>query len=95
MRKTVSVEGVAQAKAMLRKLVQDEITEIEETYKSEVRRRTPIDTGRARRGWQSRNKEISNSVPYIRRLENGYSKQAPRGFVNQAVNATVNKRKRT
>ena len=55
--------------------------------------RTPIDTGRARRGWQQRQtgtqKILDNQVPYIERLERGWSKQAPNGFVNQAIQATI------
>lgn len=89
----ITIEGVSQLKRVLKTVIDDEIEALGEEYKSQVRRRTPIDTGRARRGWQTRTKEIRNEVPYIRRLENGYSQQAPRGFVNQAVSATINKRK--
>lgn len=89
----ITVEGVAAAKRMLRDVVQQEIVEIGDTLSSEIRRRTPIDTGRARRGWQNRKTEVRNDVPYIRRLENGYSSQARQGFTQQAVRATVNKRK--
>ena len=32
---------------------------------------------------------ISNNVPYILRLNDGYSKQAPRGFVQNAVRKAV------
>lgn len=32
---------------------------------------------------------ISNNVPYINRLNNGWSKQAPAGFVDQAVQIEV------
>jgi len=64
-------------------------------FKSQVVPRTPIDQGRARAGWQQRNSgkniSVENSVPYIERLERGYSRQAPRGFVNQAISATIAK----
>lgn len=67
------------------------------TFKSEVVPRTPIDTGRARAGWKQRQlgrqQIIENQVPYIERLERGYSRQAPRGFVKQAMTATINKTK--
>jgi hypothetical protein len=60
--------------------------------KTQVSGRTPIDTGRARRGWQQRTqKVVENSVPYIERLERGYSRQAPNGFVRQGVKAAINK----
>lgn len=62
-------------------------------FKSQVVPRTPIDQGTARRGWQQRqsgkNISVENNVPYIERLERGYSRQAPRGFVNQAISAAI------
>lgn len=65
-----------------------------EEFRRQVIPRTPIDTGQARRGWQTRQSSVENRVPYIERLEGGWSKQAPRGFVNQAISATINKTKR-
>jgi len=82
----------------LEPLIEKELTALQNTYETEVKKRTPIDTGRARRGWQKRtqggSKQVRNEVPYIERLEDGYSKQAPRGFVNQALKATINQRNR-
>lgn len=67
-------------------------------FKNQVVPRTPIDKGRARAGWKQRNiatqQIIENQVPYIERLEKGYSKQAPRGFVKQAIGAAIQKQKR-
>ena len=37
---------------------------------------------------------ISNPLPYIDRLENGWSKQAPRGMVRQAIAAVTAKYRR-
>ena len=78
--------------------IEQELEALQDTYQIEVRKRTPIDQGRARRGWQKRtqgsNRQVRNEVPYIERLEGGYSKQAPRGFVNQALKATINQRNR-
>lgn len=37
---------------------------------------------------------ISNNVPYIGRLNDGHSKQAPAGFIQLAVNTAVAKRRR-
>jgi hypothetical protein len=60
-----------------------------------VRARTPIKTGTARAGWQRSSSliggpggllsieglpQVFNDVPYIRRLEYGYSQQAPQGM---------------
>lgn len=76
-----------------------EIDQFQSAVTAELKRqlvpRTPIDSGRARRGWTERQgKSVENRVPYIERLEQGYSRQAPRGFVNQSIQATVTNVKR-
>ena len=93
----ITVTGFAKVKQVIETIVEQEKTALQDIYASEVRSRTPIDKGRARRGWVKRSsgkdKIVQNRVPYIERLENGYSKQAPNGFTKQAVTSTVNKRK--
>jgi hypothetical protein len=93
----VTVTGIIAALQTIDKIVEQEKTALQDIYISEVRSRTPIDKGRARRGWQKRSqgkdKIISNKVPYIGRLEDGYSRQASKGFTQQAKTATLNKRK--
>lgn len=74
-------------------IVEKEKDALASDYKSAVVPRTPIDTGRARRGWQKRRDTVRNDVPYIGRLETGYSRQAPRGFVKQALSTTIDKSK--
>lgn len=73
----------------LRAAVDSVIQQLVPEVQSQIRRRTPIDTGNARRGWNTRNTTIENKVPYIERLEKGYSKQAPNGFVRQGINAAI------
>lgn len=51
---------------------------------------TPVDTGKARLGWQldttdPLKMEIYNREPHIGRLNDGHSKQSPAGFVERAV----------
>lgn len=50
---------------------------------------TPVDTGEARNGWhsdtQGRQTVVENRVPYINRLNEGWSKQAPAGFVENVI----------
>jgi hypothetical protein len=50
-----------------------------------VAARTPVDTGRARAGWEMSGAglsySISNPVPYVTALEHGHSRQAPAGMV--------------
>lgn len=56
---------------------------------------TPVDTGKARRGWDNRmvlslkgqlmSATIFNPVEYIDRLNRGHSKQAPSYFIEQTL----------
>ena len=55
---------------------------------------TPVDTGRARKGWYNekyKNRDgyleasIINEVEYIDRLNKGHSKQAPKYFIEQVL----------
>lgn len=51
---------------------------------------TPVDTGRARNGWQlsadgNGGMTVENQVPYIEALNTGHSKQAPAGFIEQVI----------
>ena len=55
-------------------------------------RRTPVDTGRLKGNWQitsniklGKRVFISNNLPYAKRIEDGYSKQAPMGMVKVTV----------
>jgi hypothetical protein len=61
-----------------------------------LRQVTPVDTGRARKGWKHRidrgfvsgetiGGTISNNVEYIDILNKGHSKQAPRFFIEQVL----------
>lgn len=71
-------------------------------YVAQLKATTPIRTGRARNGWQStfrkgvagsgRSVPIArNNVPYIGVLDEGSSRQAPRGIVEPALNRTRKK----
>jgi hypothetical protein len=59
---------------------------------------TPIDQGRARRGWilskAGKNWRLFNRVPYIVHLENGHSKQAPNGITGPTVREISSRRYR-
>lgn len=69
----------------------------------QLRTATPIATGRARAGWRDqftpnsvgRSGSITlqtNRVEYIQRLDDGWSTQAPRGIVEEAVRKTRTRR---
>ena len=68
----------------LKKLTQ----EMADDYKKELVKETPFKSGNASRGWRLRKTKngakINNRVPYISRLEDGYSKQAPSGMTKPA-----------
>lgn len=50
---------------------------------------TPVRSGNARRNWTkdttARDFVVENRVPYIERLEQGSSKQAPRGIIGPTL----------
>jgi len=70
---------------------------INDFFKSLVKL-TPVDTGRAKRGWvKNYNNQIgektsyilfTNRVPYSAVLDNGHSKQAPKGMFNPTLKRT-------
>lgn len=76
--------------------VTDAVRQISRNLFAEVKRFTPVKSGRARDGWKFRKRNefqygISNKVPYIQRLDEGYSKQAPNGIVRPAVQEVARK----
>jgi hypothetical protein len=74
---------------------------LDDFYK-EVKKTTPKDRGRARRGWRKKGKYditrsgsqvvIENRVPYIGLLDEGSSSQAPQGMTKPAFRK-LNKRR--
>lgn len=69
-----------------------------QTFYEEVKKATPIDKGKARRGWNLYRKDttwhVNNRVPYINVLEKGHSKQAPNGIIQPAIRQTMRRIKR-
>lgn len=65
----------------------------------QVKIETPVNTGRARKGWtkETNNKGfvIQNTVPYVEYLEKPYvkSKKAPEGMIGPALNSIKGKYK--
>lgn len=76
-------------KINLKKLIDKGIERMEEDLHREVQDRTPVDTGRARKGWRRTKDGTENSVPYIGALDDGHSKQAPNGITQPALNTIV------
>lgn len=46
---------------------------------------TPVRSGNARRNTELRQDEIQARYPYARRLDEGYSKQSPKGMVEPTI----------
>ncbi len=63
-----------------------------------LKRFTPVRSGRARAGWKKRDGRmkftIRNRVPYIGRLDDGYSNQSPKGITRPAIREVANKYRR-
>ena len=63
-----------------------------------VKKFTPIQEGRARQGWKitrgSRGNSVVNRVPYIGKLEQGSSTQAPDGMIKPTIEQISKRRYR-
>lgn len=63
-----------------------------------VKKYTPIKLGTARQGWRiarsSKGNSIVNRVPYIGRLEEGLSRQAPNGMIEPTIKEISKRRYR-
>lgn len=95
----VDIIGIKRAIEAVSQEITATIDEHANLVKSTVTSKTPKRSGNARRNWKKTKSdgtgfEVENRVPYIERLEQGHSKQAPRGFVNQTLKATSRRRKR-
>tara|TARA_S200002703_G_scaffold114700_2_gene100218 strand:+ start:4849 stop:5160 length:312 start_codon:yes stop_codon:yes gene_type:complete len=95
---TVSFKGKKVAADLNRELDQT-VRQISQDYFDRVKAKTPVRSGRARKGWRLKKQrqfayEVRNRVPYIGRLDEGYSKQAPRGMTRPAAREVLNQARR-
>ena len=83
----IDIEKVRRALQAKVKVLQDKkLTTVAPALMEELIQSTPIDTGRARASWDLEKGadgifRIKNSVPYIKELNEGSSKQAPSHFI--------------
>ena len=78
---------------VIRKELQDTlqmtIKQVADVVESTAKSNTPVRTGYTKKQWtkkvQKTDFEVSNSVPWIDRLEAGASKQAPRGIIGPTL----------
>jgi len=96
----VEFKNVVGTKQFLNGELRSAVKSLANEVYQEVRKTTPVDTGRARKGWtkkvQGNDFEIANQVPYIGVLDKGRhmtnrgmrgSKQAPKGIIGPSLNS--------
>lgn len=93
----IQVRGIQRAMSGLERELDQYGARVAEEVRKIAVSKTPIDKGKARRGWRvekrSKNYSIVNRVPYIDLLEQGHSKtQAPNGIIGPTVRE-INRRK--
>lgn len=90
----IKITGIEQELKRLKKQldgdVEAQLSATAEIIAANLAANTPIDTGRARAGWEVTSDEdghviIQNDVPYIESLNHGHSKQAPSYFVESIL----------
>jgi hypothetical protein len=89
------VQGTRQVMRSLEREKETLHTRVASDILEVARSKTPIDQGKARRGWRLENgfreKRIVNRVPYIDVLEQGHSKQAPNGILRPTLREITNR----
>ena len=86
---SIKVLGIDSALSKIDKNIETEVERVAVIVEEAVKKFTPIKSGRARRGWSKKETfqgfNVNNKVPYIGRLEEGYSKQAPKGIIGPTL----------
>lgn len=87
----MATNSASQCVNQLKLEASNSLNSVMDQFYKELKANTPIRSGRARSSWKRyRNVNIgrnetqtvfANTVPYIQRLDEGYSKQAPDGIV--------------
>lgn len=85
----VEISGLNSLATAIESSVDKIVTDSMNQYHMTARVNTPIKTGNARRNWtkerQENGFEVENRVPYIERLDQGWSRQAPSGIVGPTL----------
>lgn len=80
----LDVKGINQIQTNLKK-VQQKLNKVpDEAYKVFVQN-TPIRSGNARRNTVKKRNVIEAQYPYAKRLDEGYSKQSPKGMIQPTL----------
>ena len=88
--------NTTKATADLKNSIDQTVRSVAKTFFDEVKKRTPVRSGLAKRSWKfnkSSNRKfvVHNKQPYIGRLDRGYSKQAPEGMTRPALSEVIAK----
>ena len=93
----IKLEGVAGVQRDINRALTQAVQAIADDTKKSAVVSTPIKSGNARRNWTksttARDFVVENRVPYIERLEQGSSKQAPRGIIGPTLDKVGKKYK--
>ena len=85
----ISLEGTQDIGNQLRNQLKLDIQSLAALTYDVAQTKTPVKTGRARKGWTKRTTDdnfvVENKVPYIERLEAGASRQAPKGIIGPTL----------
>lgn len=85
----IRVLGIDDAITFMGTTSQELVQGVSAIVEESAKKHTPIKSGRARRGWSSSTSgqgfRVENRVPYITRLEEGYSSQAPNGIIKPTL----------
>jgi len=92
----ITLTGTERAMNALKRRSQQLIQQISQDVLVTVKKYTPIRKGTARRAWhlqrQNRGISVINRTPYINRLDEGYSTQAPNGIIAPTLNEITKRR---
>lgn len=84
----MKLEGGDTLKQRLKKDLRKLTLQMADDYRDALEAETPFLSGRASRGWRIKKRKddakITNKVPYIGRLENGWSSKAKSGITKEA-----------
>lgn len=81
---TLNVKGVGQLTSNIKK-IQRKLDKVPTEAHKVFVANTPIRTGNARRKTKLQKNTIAANYPYAQRLDDGYSKQSPRGMVEPTM----------
>ena len=85
----VEVTGIAALTRSLNTAVDKIVKDVENTVYRTARANTPVLTGYAKKNWKRKDEPkgftVENRVPYIEKLDQGYSKKKPQGMTGPTL----------